>query len=388
MEQKTKFILYGLIGISVIFFFLFVSTFTSKLKLKQQADELNKENATLSTQVDKLGEELRRKQGESEGLKREIVNLTQDKQSLQSKYELLNREKEALVQRLKTRQQEVQKQEVAAPQVPQSADSYWAGILKAKTDIEMQLGNIRNELKSAQISNEQLQREKSALELDINNLSREREDLKRQIEYNQKIMDSIAQELVRERNDKIQIQESFKAIRNENAVLTRQLKSLNSRKIGMERKIQELQEDKDTIERRFNEMETMLTDKLSQVNDLKEELDSISMGRQRPTEGRKEKDSVQLPPIVVRPHPEISVVRPQPQAAADYTGKILAVNKENNFVVIDLGEDAGIKVGDTFQVYSGNERIGTVEVIKTSKSVAACDIKREVSSIQIGDTVR
>lgn len=386
MEQKTKFILYGLIGVTIICFFLFVATLGSKQKLKQQLDDLNKENTSLNAQVNKLGEELSKRRGESESLRREVTNLTQEKQDLESKYNLVIKQKDELDKKLKERQFEVQREAAAPaqPPLPQSAESYWAGILKAKTDIEMQLNSIRNDLKSAQINNEQLQREKSTLELDISNLTREREDLKRQLEYNQKIMDSIAQELVRERNDKIQIQESFKAIKNENTILSRQLKSLNNRKITLERNLQGLAEEKEGVERRFTEMETMLTDKLSQINDLKEQLDTIRSGKMKPAE--KEKESVQLSPIVVRPRQEASLA--QQGAVADSTAKVLAINRENNFVIIDAGEESGLKAGDTFQVYSGNERIASIEVIKTSKSVAACDIKREISPIKIGDIVR
>lgn len=385
MEQKTKFILYGLIGVTIICFFLFVSSLGAKQKLKQQLDDLNKENTSLNAQVNKLGDELRKRQGESETLRREVTNLSQEKQSLEGKYNLVLRQKEELDKKLKEKQQEVQREAAPdAPALPQSAESYWAGILKAKTDIEIQLNSIRSELKSAQINNEQLQREKSTLELDINNLTREREDLKRQLEYNQKIMDSIAQELVRERNDKIQIQESFKAIKNENTTLSRQLKSLNNRKINLERNLQELSEEKGNVERRFTEMETMLTDKLSQINDLKDQLDAIRSGQQKPG-ADKEKESVQLSPIVVRPRQEASISQ---QGVADSTAKVLAINRENNFVIIDAGEESGLKAGDTFQVYSGNERIASIEVIKISKSVAACDIKREISPVKIGDTVR
>ncbi len=383
MEQKTKFILYGLIGITVICFFLFIATLGSKQKLKQQLDGLDKENTSLNTQVNRLGEELRKRQGESESLRREVTNLVQEKVNLESKYNSVLKEKEDLDRKLKAKQQEVQKEAAAAPPLPQSTESYWAGILKAKTDIEMQLNSIRSELKSIQISNEQLQREKSTSELDINNLAREREDLKRQLEYNQKIMDSIAQELVRERNDKLQIQDNFKAIKNENTILNRQLKSLNNRKINLERNLQGLVEEKSSVERRFIEMETMLTDKLSQINALKEELDAIHSGHKKPAE-EKEKESVQLSPIVVRPRQETSLS----QQEADATAKVLAINRENNFVILDAGEESGLKAGDTFQVYSGNERIASIEVIKTSKSVAACDIKREISPIKIGDTVR
>jgi hypothetical protein len=69
-------------------------------------------------------------------------------------------------------------------------------------------------------------------------------------------------------------------------------------------------------------------------------------------------------------------------------GKILSVDRDNNFVVIDLGIDVGIKIGDTFQVYRGDRIIATIEVIQARRGIAACDIKKEYLSIIAGDTVR
>ena len=57
-------------------------------------------------------------------------------------------------------------------------------------------------LRSLQIANESLQREKSVLEMDVNSLRNEKKDLLRQLDYNQKLLDSMAQEVVREKNDK------------------------------------------------------------------------------------------------------------------------------------------------------------------------------------------
>ena len=70
------------------------------------------------------------------------------------------------------------------------------------------------------------------------------------------------------------------------------------------------------------------------------------------------------------------------------TGKILAINKDANFVIIDLGEDRGINVGDTFQVYREGESIATIGVIQARKSIAACEIKKETTAIKVGDTIR
>jgi predicted nuclease with TOPRIM domain len=272
-----------------------------------------------------------------------------------------------------------------------TSDAYWAGILKTKTDLELQLPKIREELRSLQISNEELERQKSSLSLDIKNLKTENKDLQHQMEYNQKIMDSIAQELVREKNDKIQLQERYKRARNENKILVRQLNNLNSQKIDFRRKFQILQKEKTMVEQRFTEMEAMLINQISQVNNLKEQLDAIRSERDERSGttpqmlgGKRAKESVELPPIVVRP----SIESKTQETPATPLGKVLAVDKENNFVIIDLGEDAGVRMGDIFEVYREDITIAFLEVIQTRKDIAACDIKKGMSPIKIGDTIR
>jgi hypothetical protein len=71
--------------------------------------------------------------------------------------------------------------------------------------------------------------------------------------------------------------------------------------------------------------------------------------------------------------------------AYDFPGKILAVNLESSFVVIDLGSSSGVRVGDTFGVYRGDNLIGSVSVIQTRAGISACDIKKMSTSFKIGD---
>lgn len=386
MEKKIKYILFGLIAVLTITLFVAFLNYSAKEALRKEKERLTEENTLLMNKAGKLENTLRDNEGKITSLNSELERVSQGKNEIERKYDLAKKGQEELMERLKAQQGRAMARPQAETFLPPTADAYWAGILKAKTDLELQMGDIRSELKTAQINNEQLQREKGALELDINTLSRDNGDLKRQLEYNQKIMDSIAQELVREKNDKIQIQESFKVIKNENATLSRQLKSLNSRKVEFERKLQQIQEDKSALERRLNDMETMLTDKISKINELKEQLDAIRAGR--PVEAKPEQEnSVELPPIVVRPQEASGATEAAP-AQSVLSGKVLALNRDNNFVIIDLGEDAGIKVGDIFNVYRGGESIGAIEAIQTRKGIAACDIKKETKPIAVGDTVR
>jgi sugar-specific transcriptional regulator TrmB len=49
-------------------------------------------------------------------------------------------------------------------------------------------------------------------------------------------------------------------------------------------------------------------------------------------------------------------------------GKVLFVDKKNDFVVIDIGEDDGVKLGDTFRVHNGDNYKGKINVNKISKN--------------------
>ncbi len=110
------------------------------------------------------------------------------------------------------------------------------------------------------------------------------------------------------------------------------------------------------------------------------------------------RESVELPPIVVRlqagasssaASPDKQMPLREEKGKEAYSGgSILGVNRENNFVVINLGRIAGLEVGNTLQVYRGTRAIATIEVIQVRESIAACNIKEEVSSPEAGDTVR
>ncbi len=392
MEQKTKFIIIGLIGFSVACLFLFLQVTSSKQLLFREINDLKSENTTLTNKINQLDNELNSNKGRIDSLRAERDKAVEDFGSLQKKFELASKARDELIEKLKSQRQQsavVQQPEVAQQEIVlQNTDAYWGEVLKAKTDLEMQLTSIRGELRNLQISNESLQRDKSTLELDVNSLRNEKQDLVRQLEYNQKLLDSISQEVVRERNDKVKIKDNFKTIKNENALLIRQLGSLNNHKSALDRKVQSLQVGKDTVEKRLNEMEAMLAERISQINSLKDELDAIRTGKPSVVLESKARESVELPAIVVR---STSAAQGESSITADSSvssGKILAVNLDNNFVIIDLGVSSGVKHGDTFSVYREGKTIGSIVVIQTRDNISACDIKTTSTPLKIGDIVK
>ena len=76
-------------------------------------------------------------------------------------------------------------------------------------------------------------------------------------------------------------------------------------------------------------------------------------------------------------------------AMAATEGKVLVINKEYNFVVVNLGSKDGIEVGDVFSLYHNNQLVGDVKVEKVHDSMSAAgfssaDMQNKVSE---GDKV-
>ncbi|MCK9430807.1 MAG: hypothetical protein M0R17_12540 [Candidatus Omnitrophica bacterium] len=392
MEHKIKFIIIGLAGFSLVCLFLFIQATSSQQMLTRERNDLKSENTALTGKINKLEGDLKENQKKLASLKSDRDKASQELIDLLQKFEQVSRTRDELVTKLeqqsKARPREivVVKQEEAVAPSTNTADAYWAGVLKAKTDLEMQLSSIRGELRSLQINNEALQRDKGALETDIKSLTNEKADLLRQLDYNQKLLDSLAQDVVREKNDKSKIQDNLKIIKGENTVLIRQLKSLNSRKAALEKKINELQEGKSTVEKRLNEMEEMLADRVSQIDSLKDGLDQVRSGKASLSSAEdRPKQSVELPAIVVRSLPSDSNEKKE---SVDFSGRILAVNPDSNFVVIDAGSSVGVKIGDSFSVYRDGKSIGLIAVIQVRGNISACDIRKKSTAFRIGDSIK
>jgi predicted nucleic acid-binding Zn-ribbon protein len=409
-EQKVKIVIIALIVLLGLSFLLYMQANTGKQRAEKEREALRAENEGLNKQLADAGLQNQQLQNRLNALNADVDQLSKVKEDLEKRLDSAHQEKADLIEQVQALKKKVQEVAVAAPapapppapRVPTGPvvtdEAYWAGVLKAKTNLELQIQGIRQQLREIQITNEQLQREKTNLALEVTNLNREKADLKRQIDYNQRIMDSIASELVREKNDKFQVQDNAKNVKEENATLLRQLKALNNRKVTLEKRLVDLQNNNLGLSNRVTELESILKDRMLEFGNLKYETDlkvSKAIGEEPPKESLKappapaqesvsESGTVELPPIVVRPQITPLMIN----EAGIGMGKVLAINRDNNFVIMDLGEEQGIKAGNTFVVYRGEQPIADIEVVQVRQNISACDIKRETSPIKVGDTIR
>ncbi|MBU0759371.1 MAG: hypothetical protein KKC66_01115 [Candidatus Omnitrophica bacterium] len=86
-----------------------------------------------------------------------------------------------------------------------------------------------------------------------------------------------------------------------------------------------------------------------------------------------EEKSVDLDKIVVSPQASLKQ-EPREPVKESLRGRVLVVNKEYNFVVIDLGQNDGIKKGLVFEIREGTEFLAKAEIDKVYETMSSATV--------------
>ena len=403
MQDKVKFVFVGLGAVIVIMFFFLLQSGQKAGKLKIERDDLKEAGNVLTAQLSSLTKENKQIKEEFNITKKSLEKVTAEKNETEISFKSLVEERDKLkagVEQLNaklvsfesnaTKAGEGQKEFEAASSP--TGDAYWAKILKKKVELELKLETLRGEMKTAKLENEQLKRERDELELDVQTYETENKDSDREYEYNKKLADNLTTELTREKTDKFQLADAVKSLKNENKFLKSQLKMINDRKTKLENKFAELQNKNTLLESSLVKMESFVREKILQVDSLRNDLGIMlpeenqvkTFGQNSEVFSTGKKSSIDLAPIVVKPGEEDFLDAPQ----SGKTVSVIAINKDNNFAIINIGSGSGVKVGDTFQIFRKGEPVGIVEVIQSRDNISACDIKKESVPIAVGDTAK
>ena len=174
----------------------------------------------------------------------------------------------------------------------------------------------------------------------------------------QKRLDTLSKELLQEKTAK---QDALSKVEQ----ISADVEQLKASKSELENKLNMAQEDAKKIQNQLKELSTQKTDLEEKIKDLEAKTKGVELGK-----------------IVV--NPEGASIEPaqavtedaQPEQAAQKPlsgkeGKVLVINKDYNFAVINLGSKDDVEVGDVFVVYHNNKNIGEVKVEKVHESMAA-----------------
>jgi DNA repair exonuclease SbcCD ATPase subunit len=183
------------------------------------------------------------------------------------------------------------------------------------------------------------------------------------------------------RESKNQVDFLSSELQSEKKLQQDSLAQLEQMKAGLE----EQKSEKAQVEEKLNQSQQMLETlqaEFKQLEDKKAELEAKLSSLEE-----KQSQNVELGTIVVG-QKEQSVAESVAAAASGVApaleGKVLVVNKDYNFAVINLGSKDGVNINDIFSVYNKNKYIGDMKVEKVHESMSAANFL----SAEIKDKVR
>ncbi|MDP8260129.1 MAG: hypothetical protein P9L96_03900 [Candidatus Gygaella obscura] len=397
MDKKIKLFLFGLIGLSFISIIFAFFLYMSKQKVVQDYNVLNSSYSDLKDESEKLYREIKSaqmnynlKQKEVGVITQELNATKQDRDQILEKFEILKKELNNIRNRVSSPVIQTQasvKIEPVRTQVKEesrdddgdlvvkSDEKYWAGILKQKSSLAVEVKRLQQRINEINIKVSEIENEKSDFALQLRKSKQENDNLIRELDYNKKLADNISLELLREKRDKRELLDQFKTIREENFVLSNQLKQTLSAKLSLEKKIDTIRLKKDKLDEKISQVDIILQQRLDELGDIRKEIESTSLG------SSSIGSSIELPAIIVKPDGAYGI------EDRVISARVVSVDRKNNFAIVNLGKEHGIDEGKIFKVLRNNTQIGVLQVIQVRKSVSACDIKEESVSISVGDKV-
>ena len=231
---------------------------------------------------------------------------------------------------------------------------------------EDQLEKIRIAKEALEQERDQLVKTKEMMEQQLSDASAQAKDLAEQIAREKRARESLTEEIAQVRKEAMdrtqQIEKDKQSLADELAKAKQSYQALSN-------ELTTLRQAKEALERRVKEMLA--------------------------AQGKQADKIVVKPNVGATPPPTaMGVPAPAPMmriaAGGTLEGKVLVVNREFNFIVVNLGSKDGIKSGTEFAVMRSNKQIGKAQVERIYDNMAAASLLAEEKKgdIREGDLVR
>lgn len=205
-----------------------------------------------------------------------------------------------------------------------------------------ELAKERNELADA----------KEALEAQLGDLTQQAKALSDQLAQEKRARTTLTNQLAETQQEVASLREQVDSERQEKQTITEELARAKQSYQALSNELTTLRQAKEALEKRVKEM---------------------LAARVREAEQ-----------IVVKPKPE------ETSRIEAVEGKVLVVNREFNFVVVNLGTQDEIAKGNRLEVLRDGQRVGLAEVDRIYENMSSANIVQEETPgpLQAGDTVR
>lgn len=316
--------------------------------LSSKIEKADNEKLNLAIQVKQLEDKLKEFTAEKNNFSKKLDSLVKENQTLSSEVQGLNKEKLVLEDKIKELQ----------------SDTFLADLIKQKTTLELQLSQLKNNLQNTQPVLQDASSSQVAMDSKLDEIVQAKVKMEEALKSERQLTENLSNQILQERKErmlaKIEKEELEKKLTQ-----TRGLQE--SLQIQFSRLASDLEiakKEKDFLNNQLSLLSQNITTKSKELEAMNSALNEIPVSSGNPS-------VVQLPPVIVRADQKIEWLPRKGQ------GEVISIDKEHNFVIINLGEIDDINPGQVFKVVRQDQDkdIARVEVIQTRKTISACDIK-------------
>lgn len=302
------------------------------------------------------------------------------------------------------------------------SNTFFSDTLRERAELEVKVTALNERLIEKEQLVAELEQKNQSLVSKLKNGGESESILKRQLSEKDKVNALLSKYLADEKRRSQEIENQLTAVQSEKRNLSQQLDQLVSEKRYAQNKIAEMnsviessEKEKRMLTAKLKSVQKVINNRLGEIVRVKQALESTLTDTKALVQN--EIEEIELEPIVVRankPEPKPAAVQriyepeikrtPVPNIATiekiepnepvnlarEIVGKVLVVNENLNFIVIDKGANQGVEIGMKFSVVKDNSVIADTQVIEVRDNIAAADIQaiKSSSPINEGDYVR
>ncbi len=371
MDKTLRSILWILVALVIFSSFSTGWFFVAKERLYN--DYVNLENL-FKTNMEKLNRELASSQEKSKDLELKLVFAEKELSALESSNEDLTSKYETLLEDRNNLNKEIARVKKGKFFLEKKireveSDKFTAGLLKDKTFLEVELGRLKDSLVPKDLKIEDLNAR-------LAELLEEKDVLDQKARDSVAVADILSKDLLREKAKAENDRTDFEKARIDNRFLKTRITELEKNAVGFNMLLAE----KDDLKLKIASLEKDLEYKNQEISGMETALNSRERrAEEYRAEAYHSPQEVDLPPIVL----ERTRYGAEKVSTSSFDwmnkdsslkGRIVTVNREHSFVVIDLGKQRGVEIGTMFNVYKGSTLIGKLETIQCRQRISACDI--------------
>ena len=389
MDKTLRSILWILVGLVVLSSFSTAWFFLSKEKLYNEYTNLEE---LFKTTMDKLSTELTLVAQEKTELKSKLEAIENRFNTLEASHSILKSERETAAGERDSLRKELAGVKKGRAFLEKrlkemESDMFVASLLKQKVELEVEIERLRSDMAPKDKEISRLKAESMDRDLSLAKLREDKISIEQKLKNAEQVGQILSVDLLKEKDSYKEDKAMSEKIAMENNALRSKIAEFD----GIAKEYNSLLAEKENMKTNIARLESDIEYKNREIDKIKI---ALQENASRPQEARAEAyhspEEVDLPPIVAQKTAKLTTPSMERIGeSSELKGRIVTINKEHNFVVIDLGKQDGVGIGNKFNVYRGATFLCSIEIIQARDRIAAADIKdlTEGMNIEINDTV-